>query len=76
MTALTGLLPDDRTANLLVWAVVWSALLGWQAITARSADLPSIAVVVRLLRVTWLTRWALLLGWVWLGWHIFVRTTY
>jgi hypothetical protein len=70
------MLPADRTANLLIWAAIWSALWGWQAVTVAVDRLPSFVLVVRALRATWLTRWALLAGWVWLGWHIFVRTTY
>jgi hypothetical protein len=70
------MLPADRTTNLLIWAVIWAALWGWQAVTVAVDRLPSFVLVVRLFRATWLTRWALLAGWVWLGWHIFVRTTY
>lgn len=73
---MTELLPDTRTANLIVWAVVWALLLGWQAITSKMPSMPTIAAVAGLLRATWPTRWLLLAGWIWLGWHIFVRTTY
>ena len=66
----------DRSENLMVWVVLWSALLAWQVLTARRADLPSVVVIVRLLRRWWVPRWSLLLAWGWLGWHLFVRTTF
>ncbi len=69
-------LPANWTINVAIWAVVWSALLGWQLITARSPRLPSFGSMVRLARRWWVTRWALLLLWVWLGWHLFVDTHY
>jgi hypothetical protein len=69
-------LPHDFTANMLIWAVIWSALVGWQVVTARSRRLPSFAPLVVLVRRTLITRWALLAGWAWLGWHLFVRTSY
>lgn len=71
-----GVLPNDRAANLAVYAVLWAVLIGWQVVTARSARLPSFGAVVRLARGWWITRWSLLFGWAWLGWHIFVRTNY
>lgn len=70
-------LPHSRAANLAIWVAMWVALFGWQAATVLSGRLPSIADVVRALRRWWLTRWVLLVGgWGWLGWHIFVRTSF
>jgi hypothetical protein len=67
--------PHDRAANLVLWAVICAALAGWQILTARR-QLPTIATVVRRAREWWPSRLVLLLGWAWLGWHLFVRTSY
>jgi hypothetical protein len=67
-------LPADWTINIAIWAVIWSAIAVWQVVTVRSPGLPSFASVIRLARRSWFLRWVLLLFWVWLGWHIFVRT--
>lgn len=68
-------LPADRTANLVIWVVVWAIVLCWVVVTALSPRLPSVADVVRFGRRHWLVRWGVLGFWVWLGWHLFVRTT-
>lgn len=73
---MTELLPETRGGNLIVWAVVWGWLAGWQLVTAVVGRLPSIVAVVRFLRRWWLGRWALLFGWAWLGVHLFTRTTF
>lgn len=70
------MLPADRSENLIIWVVTWSALIAWQLFTARRSGLPSIIGVVELLRRFFVTRWLLLLGWGWFGWHLFVRTTF
>lgn len=68
-------LPADRSANLVLWVVVWSLVLLWVVVTARSPALPNLVDLVRFVRRFWLLRWALLAFWIWLGWHLFVRTT-
>lgn len=73
---MTDLLPPTRAGNLVVWAVLWSALLGWQIVSVVVPALPSIGDVVRAIRRRWLGRWALLAGWASLGWHLFVETTF
>ena len=69
------LLPEDRTANLVIWAVLWTLILSWALVTALKPRLPSVADLTRFARRYWLLRWALIAFWVWLGWHLFVRTT-
>jgi hypothetical protein len=69
-------LPSDWTLNIIIWAVVWSALAVLQVIAARHDDVASFGTIVRFLRRWWVTRWVMLAFWVWLGWHIFVRTHY
>lgn len=70
------LLPADRSTNLSIWVVIWCLLLAWQLFTSRRSDAPSIVAVVRLLRRHPVTRLLLLTWWAWLGWHLFVRTTF
>jgi uncharacterized membrane protein YhaH (DUF805 family) len=65
--------PASRAANLVVWSVVAATLVGWQVAALLTPSLPSLADVVRRLRDRWPTRWALLIGWAWLGWHTFVQ---
>jgi len=69
------LLPADRSANLVIWAVVWAAVLVWAVVTIRSPLLPTFVDLVRFVCRFWLLRWALLAFWIWLGWHLLVRTT-
>lgn len=71
-----SVLPDDRAANLAIFGVVWMAVISWQLITAHTDRLPSFVSVVGLAKRWRTARWALLAGWAWLGWHLFVRTTY
>lgn len=68
-------LPADRTANLVIWVVVWTLIVVWVVITGLSTRLPSVVELVRFLQQAWLVRWALLAFWVWLGWHLLIRTT-
>jgi len=73
---MRNLLPADRVVNLLVWAVLGVALAAWQTrsvVTHRTAGLTD---VVRLARRRLVTRWAMLAGWAWIGWHLFVRTSF
>jgi hypothetical protein len=67
-------IPPDWRLNMVLWAAVWGALVAWQVATARRDDMPSFADVVRICRRPLVLRWVLLAFWVWLGWHLFVRT--
>jgi hypothetical protein len=67
--------PHDRAANLALWVLIAACLVGWQLFTMFSKKLPTVAVVFQEARRFWVTRWFVLLGWVWLGWHLFVRTS-
>lgn len=65
----------SRAANLAVWAVAAVALAAWQAIClARPSRLPSFGDVVDAVCATLAGRIVLRVGWLWLGWHLFVRT--
>lgn len=63
-----------RAVNLLIWVALGSSLVAWQAIClARRPRLPTFGDIVALLARRGPTRLALALGWLWLGWHVFVR---
>jgi hypothetical protein len=64
----------DLTVNLVLWGVIWGALWAWQFVTmARRPDLPSFGDLVLAVQRWRLGRLLLFAGWVWLGWHVFVR---
>lgn len=67
--------PANLRVNIAIWAVLFGAVVVWQVVTARSRDLLSFGDVIRLARGSWILRWSLLASWIWLGWHLFVRTT-
>jgi Family of unknown function (DUF6186) len=65
---------DARTIGLVVWsglavATLAAELLGRFVIRR----LPTTGDVLGTLARSALLRWILLLGWFWLGWHLFVR---
>lgn len=70
------LLPADWRLNMAIWAVVFGSVFVWHFVTARRGEPDSLGAVVRSARSRWLTRWGMLVFWGWLGWHLFVRTTY
>ena len=58
----------------IVWAVLASALVFAEAVALIDPDrLPTVGDIIQALLHWPLTRWMLLLGWLWLGWHLFVR---
>ncbi|MDY6998106.1 MAG: DUF6186 family protein [Actinomycetota bacterium] len=65
--------PDSRTLILVIWAVLFGALALWQLICLLHPRLPSLTVVVDLVMTNRITRWLLLAGWFWWGWHVWVR---
>lgn len=65
--------PGTRSVNLVIWAVLFGALAVWQIVSLMHPRLPSLGVFFDLLKRWWITRWALLLGWFWWGWHMWVR---
>jgi len=65
--------PDSRATNLVIWAILFGTLALWQIVTALHPRLSSLGDFFGLLERWWVTRWALLAGWFWLGWHVWVR---
>jgi Family of unknown function (DUF6186) len=64
----------SEIVTLAVWAVLAVAFAGLVVAShTRPERVPTIGMVL-----SWLTgsapgRWFVLLGWAWLGWHVFVR---
>lgn len=56
------------------YAAIALAALVWQAICVRRRSLSLGGLGCRL-AAGWVTRWALLAAWAWVGWHLFVRGT-
>ncbi|MEX2587111.1 MAG: hypothetical protein WD602_03840 [Actinomycetota bacterium] len=65
--------PDSRSANLLIWALLFGTIALWQIVCLLHSRLPPLKTLFDLLCRWWVTRWALLLGWFWWGWHVWVR---
>ena len=62
-----------RLSTLAGFVVLATAVVGVQVAALRGADVATLGTVVRALTHRRLTRWLLLAGWLWLGWHLFVR---
>jgi hypothetical protein len=65
---------DAKAITLTIWAG-----LGGAAVVAELIGLflfrpfPTISALFRVVERSKVLRWILLLGWFWLGWHLFVR---
>ncbi len=65
--------PDSPTVNMTITAIMFGVLVLWQIVCLTHPRLPSLTVVVNLLFKWRITRWFLILGWLWWGWHVWVR---
>jgi hypothetical protein len=67
-------LPATWNANLVVWALIWGGLWGFQALAlVTRPTLPSFGDLILAIQRSRLVRAFLLAGWAWWGWHVFVR---
>ena len=64
----------SRELTLAGYAVLLVALATW-AVIARRRHV-SFTQFVAVIAVHRLAKWLLLAGWLWLGWHLFVRATH
>ncbi|KAB8166529.1 hypothetical protein FH609_003085 [Streptomyces sp. 3MP-14] len=66
---------DHPVAGYLVWALLFGALFGWEALTlARpEAGLPTLSDAMDAVMRYPVGRWVLFAVWLWFGWHTFVR---
>lgn len=64
----------NRTVTLAGYWMIATALLACQAASLLWRRIPSIGQVVSLIASRRVGRWLLLAGWLWVGWHLFVRS--
>jgi hypothetical protein len=64
----------SRTATLAGYWVIAAALLTCQVASLLWRRIPSIGQVAALVASRRARRWLLLAGWLWVGWHLFVRS--
>ena len=64
----------SRTTTLVGYCVVAVLLIGCQLASVVSSRVPSIGQVASLIASRRAGRWLLLAGWLWVGWHLFVRS--
>ena len=64
----------NRTVTLIGYCVIAAALLGCQLLSLASRRMPTIGQVASLIASRCAGRWVLLAGWLWVGWHLFVRS--
>lgn len=64
----------SRTTTLVGYCVIAAALLGCQLVALVSRGIPSIGEVASLVAGRRAGRWLLLAWWLWVGWHLFVRS--
>ena len=62
-----------RLVTLLGYASVAGGALVLELVARRSKRLPSFGDVLTVILRRWPVRVALVAGWLWLGWHLFVR---
>ena len=63
-----------RAATFVVWAVLAAAVVATEVVAVASKGRwPTFAGLVRAVASHPVARGALLLGWMWLGWHAFAR---
>jgi hypothetical protein len=62
----------SRSADLAMWSAL-AATAVLLELMAMAGHLPSAADTITLVMRRRVGRWAVLLGWLWLGWHLFVR---
>ncbi len=63
-----------RTLTFTGFALIIAAAIVWTAVTA-ARDIPTLRQALAELMRPRPTRMLVLLGWAWIGWHLFVRTS-
>jgi hypothetical protein len=64
-----------RSVTLAGYAVLLAALLAAEAVGRRWRRSPTLADVLTSVTRPRPGRWLLLAGWLWVGWHLFVRAS-
>jgi hypothetical protein len=66
---------SSRVLTFAGFAVIVGAAIAWTVVTATRRGLPTIGEAFAALTRTRLARTIAVLGWAWIGWHLFVRTS-
>lgn len=65
---------DSVVLSGVVWFVIGAAVLIFELVALfGDEELPTIGDVLSHVMRSTAGRWFMLVGWVWLGWHLFVR---
>ena len=64
----------SRTITLAGYCLFAAALVGLQLASLVAGRTPTIGQVASMIASRRSGRWLLLAGWLWLGWHLFVRS--
>ena len=64
----------NRTATLVGYCVIAGGVLCCQLASFVSSRMPTIGQLASLIASRRAGRWLLLAGWLWVGWHLFVRS--
>ena len=65
---------SSRTVTLVGYAVLAAALVTYELVGLVWRRTPTLGEAVTMATRSRVGRWALLGAWLWLGWHLFVRT--
>jgi hypothetical protein len=65
--------PNSPPLNTVITVVLFAVLALWQITCLLHPRLPSLGVLVNVFWAWRPTRWFLILGWIWWGWHMWVR---
>jgi hypothetical protein len=65
----------SRWLSFAVWALIALTLIGAQVVAMTTHRIPSVTDVVRRAVRHPAVRVICLVGWLWLGWHFFVRSS-
>ena len=64
----------SRTITLAGYCLFAAGLIGLQLASVVTGRTPTIGAVVSMIARRRSGRWLLLAGWLWVGWHLFVRS--
>jgi hypothetical protein len=66
---------STRNVMIMGYIVIFAAFLAYELVTLVHPKLPGLGDGIDAVMRFRGWRWALLIGWLWLGWHFFVRST-
>jgi len=65
----------SRAATFVVWGVLAAVLVATQVFAGATRRIPTVGAWIRALVRHPAVRVGVLAGWLWLGWHFFVRSS-